>query len=549
MTNYRTFFAGLTTCLFVTTLASAQDGETEHTGVKGKDQLCMGGAAQCGPTGMPDEPVGSLEGIDPQLAIKSGTIWGKRTINVCWENPSSKNAAEREWTRTAVRESWQSATNLEFLGWQRCPGIDPVGGNITSAVLTDIRIRIEDIGPHVDALGKRLDGMPSGMSVNFKFANWGQSCAQQREYCIKTIAVHEFGHAIGIAHEHNRDDSSAWCTNEPQGTDPDVYVTPWDPRSVMNYCNERWSGEGKLSLLDIQGAQMFYGVREEYSGEVIGQVLFVNGASRRNQWKPVRVNKLAADQRWMFGDLNGDGKADLITFFETKIAGSMQMQADVYFANGDSFDGNPKPAVSAGPLGEHSWLVGDFDGNGADGLFNSFDGAWYSTAGDGGDWQRINSSGVGVNKLAAGDFDGDGKADIFSANGTTWKVSYGGASRWSKINSSGVKLSNLAFGDFDGDGKTDVFRSNGKVWQVSYGGASKWTQINSSGVSPDNLRIADINGDGASDVIRLGGGVLRASYGGKSKWTTVLEGVPDGDIVFADFNGDGTDDLFVRSAQ
>ncbi len=490
---------------------------------------------------------GLLDEVDPEVAIKSGTIWDKRIINVCWENPSSRNATERQWTRSAVEDSWQAVTELKFVGWQECPSYLASGSFTSSRYLTDIRIKIEDIGPHVDVLGKRLDGLPNGMSLNFTFSNWSVGCsaASMREFCIRNIAVHEFGHAIGIAHEHNRGDSSSWCTNEPQGTDPDVYVTPWDPRSVMNYCNENWGGNGQLSALDIEGAQLFYGVPQDWSRGVLGQLLLVNGNSRRNLWQTVRVQRRGRDQSWAFGDVNGDGQTDLISMYNATIAGQQQREADVYLSNGQSFAREPTPFLSQGAVGGAPWLVGDFDGDGRDDLLSSSEGSWSISQYATGDWARVNSSNVRTNSLVVGDFSGDGKADVFRVRGAEWQVSYGATSGWTRLGSSGIDPSQFRFGDINGDGKSDIIRISGSKWYVSYGGTERWAELGSSGYPLSSLYLADLNGDGRDDVAHVSNGRVQVSYGGTSRWSLLLEGIPLGEVVFEDFNGDGTDDLFV----
>jgi hypothetical protein len=85
---------------------------------------------------------------------------------------------------------------------------------------------------------------------------------EQRRDCIYSIAVHEFGHAIGYAHEQNRFDAPGECQLLRQGTDGDLLLTPYDPQSVMNYCNRLYNNNGQLSENDRRALAAVYGVHQ-----------------------------------------------------------------------------------------------------------------------------------------------------------------------------------------------------------------------------------------------------------------------------------------------
>jgi hypothetical protein len=180
----------------------------------------------------------------PLMAAK----WPFNVVFVCWENPSGADHQLRSLVRAAVGETWESNSALKFLGWGTCAA--NTGG---------IRIKIEDSGPHVKFLGKYVDAKPAGMVLNFTFNNWSPTCKTMLDRCVRSISVHEFGHAIGFAHEQNRPDTPGECNEPAQGTDGDTLLSPWDPNSVMNYCNEKYNNEGNLSEFDIKAVQYVYG--------------------------------------------------------------------------------------------------------------------------------------------------------------------------------------------------------------------------------------------------------------------------------------------------
>jgi hypothetical protein len=176
---------------------------------------------------------------------------GLTRINVCWENKEGFDT-EAQWVKDAIGQTWEAEANIEFRGWGSCSPSNPG---------VHILIKDEKEAPHTNGLGTQIDGIYGGLVLNFTFKNW--RCSLSTESCIKFIAVHEFGHVLGLAHEQNRSD--CLCGERPQGTDGSLYVTSCDMDSVMNYCNKRWNNYGVLSEGDKVGIRAVYGDKRKSS--------------------------------------------------------------------------------------------------------------------------------------------------------------------------------------------------------------------------------------------------------------------------------------------
>jgi hypothetical protein len=270
------------------------------------------------------------------------------------------------------------------------------------------------------------------------------------------------------------------------------------------------------------------------------------------------------------GDLNGDGKADLVT--TARQASSLS----VLLGNGDgTFQAEQTFAVGTGP---YSVRLADFNGDGKlDAVVANHGGAGVSLLLGNGNGtfqaQRTFAAGNGAFAVDAGDFNADGKLDVVVANGNAFTFSLlagNGDGTFQAQQTFGVGDSpfGVRIGDFNGDGKPDLATANyyGNSLSVLLGNGNGTFQTQrtfETGSAPNSVAAADFNGDGKLDLVVADGGgnttsVLfgngdgtfqnRQAYDvGITPFSAVagdLNGDAFADIAVADFNGGTVSVLF-----
>ena len=214
------------------------------------------------------------------------------------------------------------------------------------------------------------------------------------------------------------------------------------------------------------------------------------------------------------GDLNGDGKADIVW---VEAGGAIV----VWGMNGTTTTSSA--VIGAVPAGWSLVGVGDVNGDGKDDLiFRSNTGvvaAWIMDGFSVRTVEVIGSMATNYQLAWLGDFDGNGIKDFLWFDPAT-----GSAVMWELFRTGPINVWNLGtlgpgwtpavVGDFDGDGRTDILWRNGStsvIWYMTAGVAQKTQLMPTVDTSWQPVAVLDASGVGRDDIIWLssGGSVVR----------------------------------------
>ena len=216
------------------------------------------------------------------------------------------------------------------------------------------------------------------------------------------------------------------------------------------------------------------------------------------------------------GDLNGDSRPDLVT------ADFSSSAVSVLLAGGPTDAPTWTRSTATTGSRPQSVAIGDLDGDGRPDLVTADRGSSAVSvllAGGPTDaptyTRSTTTTGNGPASVAIGDLNGDGRPDLVTADNLSNAVSVllaGGptdAPTWTRSTATtGSRPQSVAIGDLDGDGRPDLVTadSGGDTVSVLLAGgpthAPTWTRSTATtGNSPNSAAIGDLNGDGRHDLV------------------------------------------------
>lgn len=181
----------------------------------------------------------------------------------------------------------------------------------------------------------------------------------------------------------------------------------WD---TQKWATGDFNGDGKTDLVNIFND----------NGLMSADVHISNGTNFQIQRAETKAGGFWDSQKWTTGDFNGDGKADLVNVFNDNGTASV----DVHLSKGNGFNIQRWETHAGGFWDAQKWLSGDVNGDGITDLINIFndDGLTsvdvHMSTGTGFQIQRWESKAGGfwdAQQWSIADVNGDGKADLINA--------------------------------------------------------------------------------------------------------------------------------------
>jgi len=284
------------------------------------------------------------------------------------------------------------------------------------------------------------------------------------------------------------------------------------------------------------------------------------GLSENGGVLKLTVNE-AAPVSSVAGDLNGDGRADVIMSITQPghgaegATGAWLIQNDQTAAWGNLSQRNPGWEIFGTGVTTAGKAANDVYVKSTGNVI----GAWVT--GDSGNvtgWETVGEFDDATRILGLGDFNADGQTDLLlrNVNGAVGCFfTSGDTTGWNYFQSLGDEWKIAAVGDLNGDGRDDVVLKHDAgfagSWLTQSDGTMVWANLDTLPEGFAVIGAGDFDGDGVDDVLLQKDtyyGAWLVEAGSVKSWF----GLGDlGDVTveqIADFDGDGKDDLRIRTS-
>lgn len=245
------------------------------------------------------------------------SAWKKKSVKVCWGSPLDAERADlpklsklmiehseyesftssdkRQVQETITREYNLKNTGIELVGWEDCEESDSSEVIVFSEDLTKPPKHLTDLMFVASYHGCSSIGDESPGSLLKRFVHIKKLPDYQLKLtsaqALDVIALHEFGHLVGLRHEHARrldamEDPNCYTQGigliEAMGTSAKLYSV-YDPNSIMNYCHA-------YSLMNKTGNDFYVDDLSDVSLRVGGGQYAFGPSSVQFKFSPNDVN-------------------------------------------------------------------------------------------------------------------------------------------------------------------------------------------------------------------------------------------------------------------